>query len=158
MAGYWEKLKDPRWQRKRLAVFQRAGFECEECGANDKQLHAHHKLYRKNADPWDYQDDELACLCDECHSKAHDLRTRLNEALARLTSLELEFVIGYATACACLSSPHNPCRVGTAEEAMGVGDAFGLTGEEVIAALNDGLIDGFTLWKLKEAKKKASKG
>lgn len=31
MKTYYELLKDPRWQRKRLEVMQRANFECEDC-------------------------------------------------------------------------------------------------------------------------------
>ena len=30
MSDYVEKLKDPRWQRKRLEIMQRDGFRCRE--------------------------------------------------------------------------------------------------------------------------------
>ncbi len=29
---YWQKLQDPRWQRKRLEILNRAGWKCEKCG------------------------------------------------------------------------------------------------------------------------------
>lgn len=31
MRSYLEKLRDPRWQRRRLEVFERAHFQCEAC-------------------------------------------------------------------------------------------------------------------------------
>ena len=31
-ADYFEKLKDPRWQKKRLEVFEYYDFKCSNCG------------------------------------------------------------------------------------------------------------------------------
>ena len=30
--GYSEKLKDPRWQKKRLEILERDNFRCQYCG------------------------------------------------------------------------------------------------------------------------------
>lgn len=68
---YAEELRHPRWQERRLRVFEQAGFRCERCGCDDKQLHAHHKTYIKGRRPWEYADDLLECLCDTCHTLAH---------------------------------------------------------------------------------------
>jgi len=69
---YSERLRDPRWQRRRLEIMQRAGFICEECVAQDhRTLNVHHKVYRRGAMPWEYTDDELECLCEDCHRKRH---------------------------------------------------------------------------------------
>lgn len=39
----WQKFKDtPEYKAWRLAVFQRDGFKCQECGAKDKSIQAHH--------------------------------------------------------------------------------------------------------------------
>ena len=70
--AYSERLKHPRWQRKRLEVFNRAGFECEHCGEADRSLHAHHLFYEKNAEPWDYPDLAFVCLCESCHKEFHE--------------------------------------------------------------------------------------
>jgi len=64
---YSEKLRDPRWQRKRLEVFQSADFKCEVCGSGDKTLHAHHRYYEKGKEPWDYPLAVFKCLCEDCH-------------------------------------------------------------------------------------------
>lgn len=69
--NYFEKLQDPRWQRKRLAIFERDEWKCQLCGDTETQLHAHHKTYRSYADPWDYPDEELITYCKDCHHGGH---------------------------------------------------------------------------------------
>jgi len=96
MKTYSERLLDPRWQRRRLEILQRSDFSCEGCGANDKTLHVHHKLYRKGAMPWEYEDHELHALCKDCHQEEHEVRERLTVTLARLEIGDLEEVLGYA--------------------------------------------------------------
>lgn len=70
--NYWEKLKDPRWQRKRLEALQRAGFACEACHDTEQTLHVHHKAYFKGREPWEYEDEQLAVLCEDCHQAHHE--------------------------------------------------------------------------------------
>jgi len=67
-ATYRSRLQDPRWQKKRLAVLQRADFTCECCGRKDETLHVHHLIYDRGGNPWDAQDDFLECLCATCHA------------------------------------------------------------------------------------------
>jgi hypothetical protein len=64
---YQEKLKDPRWQRKRLEILNRDDFTCKGCGSKDRTLHVHHFRYVKGCDPWDYGAADLVTLCDRCH-------------------------------------------------------------------------------------------
>lgn len=56
---YSEKLRDPRWQRKRLLILERDEWTCQFCGADDVTLHVHHKFYIPDREPWDYDDDIL---------------------------------------------------------------------------------------------------
>lgn len=65
--NYSEKLKDPRWQKKRLEVLQRENFTCESCQSTTNTLHVHHKTYVFGNDPWDYPDTNFSVLCDFCH-------------------------------------------------------------------------------------------
>lgn len=62
---YKEKLLDPRWQKKRLQVFNRDNFTCQCCSDKTRTLHVHHKSYQEN--PWDVDDNDLITYCDECH-------------------------------------------------------------------------------------------
>lgn len=64
---YSDKLKDPRWQRKRLEILQRENFTCESCGDTTRTLHVHHGYYETGLDPWDYESSTLHCVCDTCH-------------------------------------------------------------------------------------------
>ncbi len=68
MSDTWlAQYRDPRWQRRRLEIFQRANFTCEYCQRTDLPLHVHHGIYRKGHAQWEYEDFELHCLCEECH-------------------------------------------------------------------------------------------
>jgi hypothetical protein len=66
---YAEKLKHPKWQKRRLEILQRDLFTCMDCGDMDTTLHIHHKVYRSGAEPWDYEDNELITLCENCHEQ-----------------------------------------------------------------------------------------
>lgn len=78
MSSYAEQLRHPKWQEKRLRVFQAAGFRCARCESNSRELHAHHKLYLKGHKAWEYEDDLIECLCDRCHDVAHAEREELD--------------------------------------------------------------------------------
>ncbi len=71
MSEYWQKLKSPMWQKKRLEIMKRDNFTCVSCGDNQNTLNVHHKTYRKGASPWDYDDSLLITLCEECHYNMH---------------------------------------------------------------------------------------
>lgn len=64
---YAEKLRDPRWQKKRLEILERDGWACQICGDKKTTLHVHHLYYEKNLDPWDYHIFTLMTLCEMCH-------------------------------------------------------------------------------------------
>ena len=70
---YADKLKDPRWQKRRLEIMQRDYFTCQWCGANDKTLTVHHWHYGK-VDPWDVPATLLITLCLEDHERADRIR------------------------------------------------------------------------------------
>lgn len=77
---YADKLRSPKWQRKRLEILERAGWKCQSCGATDKNLQVHHLVYSKR-DPWDYADDCYQSLCDECHAIRQELSDKASNAL-----------------------------------------------------------------------------
>lgn len=106
---YAEQLKHPNWQRKRLEVFQSAGFECEHCGEKEKTLHVHHKRYVKGREVWEYTRQELACLCEDCHAEHHEMHGLLEEVLASADHFDpyrtaLALVAGYMEACYSLDA------------------------------------------------------
>jgi len=46
---YAEKLRDPRWQRRRLEKLDAADFHCESCGDGESTLHVHHRFTNAGA-------------------------------------------------------------------------------------------------------------
>jgi len=68
---YSEKLRDPRWQRKRLEIMQRDHFKCRFCADGSSTLNVHHLCYRKGADPWDYNENSLVTTCESCHEQMY---------------------------------------------------------------------------------------
>lgn len=69
MKTYSEKLLDPRWQKKRLEIFERDEFVCQHCFDENNTLHVHHRFYIKNKNPWEYNNDTLITLCKNCHEE-----------------------------------------------------------------------------------------
>jgi hypothetical protein len=69
---YSEKLRDPRWQRRRLEVMERDDFKCKKCGSAEETLHVHHLAYKKGLQPWDHDSRYLLTLCKRCHREVGD--------------------------------------------------------------------------------------
>lgn len=108
MSQFWEKYRDPRWQRKRLEVMEAAGFSCEACGDGSATLNVHHKHYRKNADPWEYGPGDLICLCEPCHEQWHRAKVNFEVAIGFLDLDGYRHVVGYAIGRAILSGECPP--------------------------------------------------
>lgn len=89
--NYSEKLRDPRWQRKRLEVFEAARFRCQHCFDSTSTLHAHHTVYIKGREPWEYVEPGLViCLCDKCHKNWHTFKNLLDIYFGYLNAENIE--------------------------------------------------------------------
>lgn len=77
---YYDKLKDPRWQKKRLEILERDGWKCRWCCDKDNTLHVHHIIYLAGKDPWDIPNGLLITLCESCH-KPEELDSKPTEAI-----------------------------------------------------------------------------
>ena len=93
---YWEKLKDPRWQKRRLEIMERDGFTCRDCTDDKSTLNVHHCYYERGLDPWDYPDEALLTLCELCHRTRHDVRSQLDKSLAGLSANHVDLIVGFA--------------------------------------------------------------
>ena len=130
--SYYELLKDPRWQRKRLEVMQRDGFECTWCGDKEKTLNVHHVRYRRGKKPWEYDPDDLTTLCEDCHKDQADLKDRLEEMLGPST---LGFVVGYASGLMLSCKYVDSVTIESYEEVVGFID-----GSDLRVADHDALV------------------
>lgn len=98
---YLDKLRDPRWQRRRLEVLQRHYWRCDTCERGEDDgipLHVHHKFYHLNydergrlqkADPWNYQDEDFRVLCDACHQQTEIALMEVQKALGGFEHYDL---------------------------------------------------------------------
>lgn len=77
--SYLDKLKDPRWQKKRLEILNRDEWTCTFCDAKDTTLNVHHISYFN--EPWDAPNTHLITLCEDCHKAETD---DLKEVIKRL--------------------------------------------------------------------------
>jgi len=64
---YSDLLKDPRWQRKRLEIMHRDDFTCVVCGDKESTLNVHHREYIAGRKPWEYENEDLITVCEDCH-------------------------------------------------------------------------------------------
>jgi len=69
MSAYLEKLRDPRWQKKRLEVLTRDDWCCQMCFDSKSTLHVHHMYYEAGHEPWDYPLTTFRTLCETCHTE-----------------------------------------------------------------------------------------
>jgi len=73
--NYSEKLKDPRWQKRRLEVLERDEWCCQSCGDSESTLYVHHLYYARGKEPWDYPLNAYLTMCGECHEYEHNERS-----------------------------------------------------------------------------------
>ena len=93
--SYNELLKHPKWQKKRLKILERAGFECEYCESKENTLHVHHGYYEKGLKPWEYPDESLHCLCENCHPERQLMLDEIKKLLGKVHISYLEEIFGY---------------------------------------------------------------
>ena len=106
-ATYYDQLKDPRWQKKRLEILERDDFTCRHCGSTDKTLHVHHSFYRKGAAPWEYHESTLKALCGECHEWAEGRRETMLWLFGMLSDESQASITGFAAARVGNEFPQN---------------------------------------------------
>lgn len=79
---YKEQIKHPKWQKKRLEILSRDNFTCQDCFDNESQLNVHHISYLKGAKIWEYENDMLLTLCNNCHNEMTKLSIESNEIIS----------------------------------------------------------------------------
>jgi len=81
VSEYAEKLRDPRWQKKRLKILERDEWACQICHDSESTLVVHHRIYIAKTEPWDYPDDLLVTLCENCHELEREIRPEYEKLL-----------------------------------------------------------------------------
>lgn len=81
---YSEKLKDPRWQKKRLEILERDEWMCTKCFDSENTLVVHHLKYERGKDPWECDDKYLITLCQSCHDAEYETRPEYEQMILSL--------------------------------------------------------------------------
>jgi hypothetical protein len=79
--SYSEKLKDPLWQKKRLEVMERDGWQCVCCKDKASTLNCHHTFYDSSRMPWEYDGYEIVTLCQKCHLRVTAMTAHFGRVL-----------------------------------------------------------------------------
>ncbi len=87
--AYKDDLENINWQRRRLEIFERDNWTCQNksCDRVNDKMDVHHYLYLGDLKPWMYPNDMLITLCRNCHQKEQG-RTELETNLA--TTLKMK--------------------------------------------------------------------
>jgi len=94
--NYFDKLKSPKWQKKRLQILQRDNFTCTSCGSTETELHVHHLMYDFKKEPWEIDNKLLTTFCTDCHKRRHDLEKLIKRVLSESMSNEkYNLIVGF---------------------------------------------------------------
>lgn len=134
---YFELLKDPRWQRKRLEIMKEADFACVHCGEMEKPLNVHHGYYEKGKMPWEYPNNTLHCLCEDCHRIVSESALKLKQLIGTLSGDDVDRVYGYVLGLKSFEGPDHKIVLDGIEEIFGFTDARMFFDWEVVAEMLD---------------------
>lgn len=127
MSAYGDLLRDPRWQRKRLEVMARDEFACRWCKSEDKTLNVHHTYYLRGAAPWEYPNESLLTLCEDCHeSRGEATRTMMLHwgGLAVGHGIEVEVIAYVRARIAQITGKSDPISIADPRAFLGINGAF----------------------------------
>ena len=93
--NYKEQLADSRWLQKKTEILVRDNYTCQKCGAQS-HLNVHHLSYEKGKLAWEYPNEQLITLCEQCHSKEHKTtRPYIGEVYSHEHSDYFDYMICY---------------------------------------------------------------
>lgn len=72
----YAEYQDPRWDAKRAQTLVRCNSTCTVCLRKDRKMFAHHLFYTDDA-VWVATDEQLTCLCGDCHREVKKFKMEL---------------------------------------------------------------------------------
>ncbi len=117
---YSDKLKDPRWQKKRLQILERDNWKCKKCSDEETPLHVHHLEY--NGDPWETDNKYLVTLCEHCHNAVELFKNDCDFDKMKMMKLKTNDKTG----CILFTSHNGICSMAIKDDKINSGFHFGL--------------------------------
>ena len=99
---YQSLINRKEWQDRSHAIKTRDNLKCQafDCSTPHSILQVHHLDYFNHKKPWEYPDDMLITLCEQCHKKE---QTRYINESSLYTSLKMKgFLASDLIAMTCL--------------------------------------------------------
>jgi len=83
---YSDKLREVKWQQKRLSILLRDGWKCRDCGNPNPELglEVHHCYYLAGVHPGDHPDEAMLSLCHPCHQIRQPREQALHLVMAKI--------------------------------------------------------------------------
>jgi hypothetical protein len=69
--GPRSQYSDTRWISRAASFRSTCGRFCQSCRRADIPISVHHVNYDRGRNLWDYEDQDLAMLCEPCHQLIH---------------------------------------------------------------------------------------
>ena len=86
--------RHPNWIKRKKQILERDNFTCRCCRReslySDVKLHVHHTSYNIKWELWDYPDDRLITLCDDCHNTTHCTLDEIKDIMDEIQSRYIE--------------------------------------------------------------------
>lgn len=82
MDNFKDQYNSEKWEKKRREIYRRDNWHCRICDVTRVKLNAHHLYYDKDKNIWDYDNECLVTLCDNCHDKIHDDLKKISGIIA----------------------------------------------------------------------------
>jgi len=93
MDEFNKQYKDVRWENKRLEIYRRDNWHCRRCQRTKLKLNAHHLYYDRGLKLWEYENESLVSLCDDCHKHIHiDLKKLAGIIAFKMITGELDIL------------------------------------------------------------------
>jgi len=152
-------LKDPRWQKLRLKIMERADFACEICKDKEKTLHIHHRYYKSNFKPWDYPDESLLCLCENCHYDVQYLKKQIKNNIDKMDLFPemLNIIGGFIKASMLSRRLVNKIKIEDSVETTGICQYFNIPINKLLKKYANKNITFVELKNFKKSVKKCPK-
>ncbi len=85
---------DDRWIQLGKSLRRSRGNSCQSCKRGDVATQVHHVNYRRGAEIWDYDEEELVLLCAECHDKIHKSIIAFRDTASRVNATNMMAITG----------------------------------------------------------------
>ena len=83
---YYRYISSPEWAFRKEEYYKCHKKVCRSCGHDEKEIHLHHRTYKRI---FKEDDADLAPLCKDCHASLHYLQKKLSLSVEEASKIWL---------------------------------------------------------------------